>query len=499
MSLGNSLSTEQLQQQIFLDALAEKAKREQLRRSNQENSWLHYAPKFEIRTGKKISPFYPYPHQQLLHQIVENHYGTVILKSRQMGITEYFGSRYLFKAKNDPAFAAALFSKNQDDTNDIARRVRNMAANIEEIQFASDSLSYQQILKGGQLYFRPGSKGAGRGLPSIHEELFDEAAYNEEIEEIYAGAIFATEMLGEDARIVFNSTPDAKSGLFFEMLMNGNPDNFDLDKTIEKVVHGELFTNNVPGFYWFRDDAGWAKVFIHWTCHPIYGKDPLYVEKQKKKKKLTNAQAQRDYNLSFLDSSKQVFSFDLIEKAFRGYPDIIPPKNGSRYLIGIDPNQGKEDNFCFVAINVSRRPFVVCDWIYNNKEDVSINLKRCIDKIKRYPNAIIKVEVNAQTLFYEKIQEAFPLRKIQAINTHRRLKVTNTDRLVLLMEEENIIYPENQEFKNEFRNFVQKDNGKREADHGHHDDFVMACAIALDSEEGEITPMEALNILIGVN
>ncbi len=130
MTPANTPSTEQLQQQILLDALAEKARREQAKRGGKENSWLHYAPNFEIRTGKKISPFYPYPHQQLLHQIVENHYGTVILKSRQMGITEYFGSRYLFKAKNDPAFAAALFSKNQDDTNDIARRVRNMAANF---------------------------------------------------------------------------------------------------------------------------------------------------------------------------------------------------------------------------------------------------------------------------------------------------------------------------------------------------------------------------------
>ena len=482
--------------QLVEMALQEKLRREKLRRAGPKHSWIDFAPNLQIRSGTQIVRFYPYPHQQLIHQIVERHYGTIILKSRQVGITEYFGSRYLYRAIHEPAFAAALFSKNQDDTNDIARRVRNMVANLANIKFGSDSLTYQEIVGGGRLYFRPGARGAGRGLPSIHEELFDEAAFIEDIEEIYAGAVFATEMVGADARIVLCSTPNERSGLFYEMLTNNNPPDFDLDETTRLVAEGKLFSNNLPGFYWFRDNAGWAKVFVHWLCHPVYGKDKDFVEKQKRQKKLSDRAANRDYNLSFLDSSTLLFPAELVKVALRGPESPVPAKAFHKYIIGIDPNQGKSDYFAAVVIDVTRFPYQVVNWIYNNNQAVNQNLDLVYQKIMAYPGAVVKVEVNAQSLFYEKLQERFPLKKIVPVNTTKKNKITNTDRILLLMEQHNIIFPNLEIFRLELANFGEQ-NQKRKALAGYHDDLIMATAVALDSEEAERSALEALDILVG--
>lgn len=490
---------------LIQEALAEKAKREQSKRTVKPQTWAEFAPTTTIRSGKGMVPFHPFPHQQLLNQIIDNHYGTVIVKSRQQGATEQIGNRFLFNAK-DPSYAGVVFSKNKDDTSDIARRVRAMALSAN-LGLPSDSLNFLQVANGGSLYFRPGTAAGGRGIPSVHEILFDEAAHADEVETIYEAAISSTEMVGDDARIIICSTPNGKSGWYYTQLMNDNPDDFDIEKTMERIRAHELYSNGLPGFYWFVDKGGWAKVFIHYSCHPIYGQNANYLEEKRAKKKMSYASVQREYNLSFLDSSAQVFKTDLVAQAQlkqRGFNESKPYIPGRIYVAGVDPNQGADDNFCVAIWDVTSNPVVLHAWYYKSNTPVNYSIQIAIQMLRKYKCRDIIVEVNANRLAWEKIQEAFPRKQVIDHNTTQNRKNTNTEKMVFMLEQGDMVLPRVVDpitgicfVFDEFTNFRQLDTGRREAAFGHHDDLVMASSLALSGLDGEMTGLEALLIMNG--
>ena len=67
---------------------------------------------------------------------------------------------------------------------------------------------------------------------------------------------------------------------------------------------------------------------------------------------------------------------------------------------------------------------------------------------------------------------------IEEVSTTQVTKVLMTDRIVLLLEQHELTIPPNCYIGREMRNFRQTDKGKREAASGHHDDAVMALALA---------------------
>jgi hypothetical protein len=71
-----------------------------------------------------------------------------------------------------------------------------------------------------------------------------------------------------------------------------------------------------------------------------------------------------------------------------------------------------------------------------------------------------------------------PEAQVEEISTSNVTKILMTDRIVLLLEQQELTIPPNSYLGKEMRVFRQTDKGKREAAAGQHDDAVMALALA---------------------
>jgi phage FluMu gp28-like protein len=167
-----------------------------------------------IRSGLEMVPFIPYDYQLTLDKLIDTHRGVVITKTRQMGLTEYIACKFLHKAARFRGYLALVFSKNQKDTRNIARRIRMMANTHPKIRLAGSSLEDLSLIDGGRIVFLTSTPNAGRGFESVSDILYDECAFVDSIEEIYGAASPSQRMLGSAARTILLSTPDSQSGFY---------------------------------------------------------------------------------------------------------------------------------------------------------------------------------------------------------------------------------------------------------------------------------------------
>lgn len=276
--------------------------------------WEDFAALCNIRSGKKIIKFVPFEYQCQLNEAHDKYFGQVITKSRQLGITEYFGSKYLHKAALNEGYAAAILSKNQTDTSNVAKRIRRMLDGLSGIiEPENDSLTDLKLKNGGRILFRNASPNGCRGLESISDLLFDECGFVDDIQRIYDSALPSTEMVGDDARVTLLCTPTPKVGFYWEKLSQGNGEK-DITDVCEKMRRGEID----PVQSWVDID-GWCKFIIHWRANPIYSKVDNYLEKIRTQKKLSWETIYREYDLWFGDSDESVFGSDLVNNAVRNY------------------------------------------------------------------------------------------------------------------------------------------------------------------------------------
>jgi len=271
-------------------------------------NWGDFARTCRVRTGSGIAYFDPYSYQEAIVGALTAHRGSVILKSRQMGISETAWLWFLWRACLTPGYCAALFSKRKEDTSDLARRVR-LAIGGLGFETPTDNLLTIELPNGSRLLFRTAKKSDGRGIASVHDLLFDEAAFVDEIDEIYGGALPAQSMVGEAARTIVVSTPDRATGWYYDMLADGNGKR-DVLKICQQIRERRI----EPCQVW-TDDNGWAKILLHWRAHPIYGQQDDYLQRIARDSRMPLSTVRREYDLDFGESDRTVFGVDLIEKA----------------------------------------------------------------------------------------------------------------------------------------------------------------------------------------
>ena len=119
-------------------------------------------------------------------------------------------------------------------------------------------------------------------------------------------------MVGDKARVIIVSTPNGRANWFWQQFDRDNGD-INADEIRKKIIKGDL-----PPFYYWVDDVGTCKIFVHHKAHPIYGHDPDYLEKVKAKYKLTDQLLQREYNFGLDDTDATVFNLELVRRATRG-------------------------------------------------------------------------------------------------------------------------------------------------------------------------------------
>lgn len=246
-------------------------------------------------------PFDPWDYQILVEQLMGSHNGAVIGKTRQLGITELIANIFLWQADQDPSFLAVVFSKGQEDSGDIAKRVRLMASLSPSLEVDIANTKEVSLVGGGRLLFKPSTPNAARGVPSAHALLFDECGFVPNIEEIYGSALPATEMV-ENAKIFLVSTPPPSAkGLFWDFLTSKNGGR-DFDQECDRARE--------TGINYWTDEDGWLKFLLHWKAHPIYSKQKDYLVKKKTELKLSEVKVQREFNLGFRVFGDSIISPD---------------------------------------------------------------------------------------------------------------------------------------------------------------------------------------------
>lgn len=283
--------------------------------------WVNFARHSKVISGIGVSSFNPYQYQVELCRVFLQCPGVCAAKIRQCGITETFGSIFLWKASKNPAYTAVVFSQGGEATAKIAERVKRMALSNPYCQIEKANTKEVSLVGGGRILFRTSNAGASRGLSSVHDVLFDEWAFVSPKgldRTLWADITPAQEIVGKAARIAVVSTPPDRPGTQYMDILKSNNGKKDLFK-----VSGDMRDGLINPIQWWIDDNGWAKFFIHWKAHPIFAKRTNHLEQIRTSKKLDEVRLQREHNLNFevKDSATLV---DITKIPRYNYPDAIP-------------------------------------------------------------------------------------------------------------------------------------------------------------------------------
>jgi phage terminase large subunit-like protein len=439
-------------------------------------NWFDFAPLTMIRSGTRIIPFNPYEYQKELITCIENNFATVVAKSRQLGVTETVANYFLWKALRNPGYVAVVLSKGFADTSNIAKRIRVMANSLapKGLELESDNLTDMKIKGGGRILFRPSTANGVRGLESISDILFDESAFVEGIDQIYTSAIPATEMVGDNARLIFLSTPNGKSGFYWDRLALNN-DEKDIEQICEEMKEGLI----EPVQHWI-DSNGWCKFVIHWKAHPIYGQKPDYLESIRKKKQLSETAIQQEYNLSFNESEVIVFSNEIVRlNAVGNYEKPIKQK---RYYVGVDTSTVGDDYTVCIVISEDKGKYNVSHLYRKRKMSMEYNLEQIGEILSSYNPVKVGIETTGGTgqIYLEQLSKRYSASKIDAIKTTGDTKPQMIDRLILALEKRVITFPPGP-ISDELLSYRRTGHKlkKLEASPGKHDDTVMGLAFAV--------------------
>ncbi len=433
--------------------------------------WPSFARRTWIRTGGTVAPFDPYPYQVELVRSINEHPNTIINKSRQMGASETVCSYLLCRALTERGFAAVVFSKTQQDASELGRRVRAMANSIEgeSIRYLTDSNTQIAIEGRGTLYFLPASPRAARGIPSCSVLFMDEGAFLDGAAEIYRGAMPTLSMVGENAKVIVTSTPDTELDWFGQLWHQGTP--ADWYEYVRRRRIEELNARLAQ----VKDS--WNRVAIHYSQHPLYGHDPDWARNTRESRRMTQAAWDSEYELAFGATDTQVFPSDLVRRAARGHWRECG-SIGRTYVIGVDPNAGGNDYFTAVVLDITEKPYEVVGMYRENGRSTEYSLKHVKSLIEDYlPERVIVEKQAMGAVIAEALSNILPNYAIETFNTSRPSKIVATDRILFLMEHDELIFPEGV-ISDELRAFQQKESGNREAASGAHDDTVMALAFA---------------------
>jgi Terminase RNaseH-like domain len=429
-----------------------------------------------IRTGAGFKRFDLYNYQEELLKLLLAHSMVIIIKDRQLGVTEVMAALAYYLSLTDPAYSAAFVSINQSKASEISKRIDGMAPSEWKIKWRKNNESELHPEGCGIMRFLPSTKNAARGFPSVNMLAYDEAGFLEYFDELYGNGTSAQESVPEERRKIILNTTIPEEGVshpVWGMFANDNADHSALGYIRQAREGG---TNcGIPGMLWWLDSKGCCKVIIGHKVHPIYGKDPDYIQSVIGRRKIPNSIAQREHNLGIEQAGGSLFNEASIEQQAIG--SWAAPTPGRRYMGMVDPNFGGSDNFITQIWDITDAvaslvaEYAECDRSVEYSEDKSITL------FDTYKVLAIAIESNSGgKIVYENIYRKRPALKVLLTLTSAASKKTNTDRAALAVEQGTLIYPSDWLGKGELRAFSAQ---HREASAGEKDDRVMALAAGL--------------------
>lgn len=430
-----------------------------------------------MRSGGKMRQFIPYRYQVLLADVIARHSNVTVVKTRQLGTTQILVALFLHEGSKNPAFAASCFMRNDKDAEALTSRIRWLATQ-SNIELTKDEATLIRLINGAEIRSHNSSKEGNRSADSLMYLLFDEAAFQDKIGNIYAASVGSTILTGDDAKVIVVSTPSAKSGWFWDRLVENNG-NRDIETICKQVGNCELYSDDLPGFYWFTDETGGAKVFIHWKCHPVYKHWPDFVERMAKRLNLDMCDADREFNLVFSDKAIEVFSAESVADAETS--NRQPNANIRSCAIGLYTSKTHNAAVCFVDGVV-----ISCKSERNPSANTAIALVGAVSSGYSVASIVLKRANGGEEV----------AKRLRAIyKSARVLDVTNSDiqnavaSLSLLLESRAIRIPKYENplrdapIAKHLRDFRRQDNKLGSLQEDKRDDCAFALALAVMASE----------------
>lgn len=427
----------------------------------------------KIRSGNKIVNFELFEYQKILSELIDENYATIVVKSRQLGLTQLVTAKFLYKAIKNNAYVALVLSKGQSDTSLIAHRMREMINSLDEyFELENDNLSSIRIRNGGVIHFKNSKPDATRGVDSVSDILFDESAFVDNIDLIYTSAIPTLEMCGKDARIIVLSTPNGMSGWYYDKVMSDNPIYKNPLDICDQIRNGLI----APLQYWI-DESKWVKFFVHWRSHPTYSQNPNYLDEIATNKKLPLSQVKQEYDLSFTDSSDLVFDPIMVRKICSIKEYSREKREKVDYYIGIDTANMGADYFVMTVIehDYLNNIFKLVDVYRKRKMSSEYHLFQILEYIDKYSPDKVAIEVTGGTglMYLEQLISIKRDVEFVPIKTTQDSKQMMVDKLLLNLEKGLLELVNDKVLINELLSF-QKIGKKLSAIEGKHDDFIMS-------------------------
>lgn len=452
------------------------------------DKWADFARMVKIRSGGDVKPFNPYPYQEELVQLMLER-SVCVVKSRQLGISEAITSFMLWRSCQNPGYLGLVFSKTQTDSSLLARRMKRMIASLG-LKTATENLSDIEIQGHGRILFRNSKPDSARGIESVVDVFLDELAFLETGKEVYDALAPAMQMVGDKARVFAVSTPNGKSGFYWDLLNSGNE-----SKDIELICNRVSKEESEPFQYWV-DDGGWGKVLIHWKAHPIYGNNPNFLEEVHQKQKLSWTTIQQEYNLSFTEAQTAVFSAELVRQGAVGSFEVFRDEE-AEYFIGLDTSTTGSDYTVAIVLKCKKGLFSVSE-IYRKRQETSeFHLYKIGELIRKYKPENVGIEITGGVgaIYLEELSKQFKGIKFTGIRTTGDSKPTLVSGVLLVLERAILSFPASSPIVDELLNF-RRQGKKLEASAGKHDDVVMALcfALAATKDDSSHLPFKNLNL-----
>ena len=439
-------------------------------------NWADFARTVQIRSGGDVRFFNPYDYQEKLVELMLAR-SVILIKSRQLGISETVTAFMLWRACSNPGYLGLVISKTQTDSSLLARRMKRMIASLG-LKTSTENVSDVEIQGYGRILFRSGkTPDAGRGLESVVDCFMDELAFLESGKEVYDSLAPAQQMVGDRSRIFAVSTPNGKSGFFWDLLSNGNE-----DKDIELICSQASKGETEPFQYWV-DSGGWAKCVLHWRVHPTYGNNPNFLEEIHEKRKLSWDVIAQEYDLSFKESAVNVFSADTIKLNATGKYEHEIDKN-AQYFLGVDTATVGSDYFACVVLKKLDEQYSLIKLYRKRQETSEYHLYQISQIIEQFKPTAVGIEITGGTgvIYQEQLSKQFKATKIQSIRTTGDSKPAMIASLQLALEKQSLKYPPNCPLIEELLSF-RRLGRKLEASSGRHDDIIMSVCFALTVAE----------------
>ena len=449
------------------------------------DSWDKFVRLLKIRSGGKVVTFEPYPYQEKIIREYERS-STILVKSRQLGLSELTLSYMLFHACRNEGFTVLIVSLTVQDSGILAKRCAYMLQSLDEyVVLESDSLLYIKIRDGGEIYFRSGrgQSNPGRGIPSISHAMIDEAAVIDNLEEAVNAIIPATSMVGDDARLFIISTPNGRTGYYSERLTQVCPSAFE--------ICDQIRTQAIEPFQIRRDEKSKMSVcFVSWREHPVYGKNPNFLEEKSLAMGLTASAVSQEYDLNFSVSEANVFSTDLVYQ-FKG--NVVPEKvaeDGSLYYIGIDTASGNGGDFLIAQVfkcvydTDGRERFEMVQQYRSNKNSMQGYVYDLVELFEAFEPFVVAYESNGTgKLYADELARLYPIPTYHKVVTTRASKEAMIENIKYLVETDRIKLPSegaySKQICKELLNYKLDADGRMSGGKS-NDDCVMALAISCD-------------------